>query len=228
MTTKKIPVLRKKPADRKLEIIQAADALFAENGYDNTSVDKIIKKIGVAKGTYYYYFKTKQQILEAIVEYHLGQLIGMVNSVADDDTMDAMAKMRTLLSNSHIGLDDTKNITEELNKPSNRELHELTNVQTVLNFSQPFAKIVEQGNREGVFHAQRPLETMQLLLSGGQFLIDGDLFDFSEQEIKERKLALQDMTERAIGAKPGSFDFMNKDDINSKDGRSYDKPQKTH
>ena len=199
----------KKPEERRLEIIKTAERLFRENGYSNTPVDAIIKEIGVAKGTYYYYFKSKEDILEAIVEYQLDQLVEMVEQIAADESMDALTKMRMLLSDSRIGDQDTEELVEELHLPANRALHEVANIQSVLRLSPFFAKIVEQGNREKVFDARYPLETMQFLLTGGQFLLDGGLFDFSEQEIKDRRLAMQAIVEKALGADPGTFDFMN-------------------
>lgn len=199
----------KKPEERRLEFIKTAEKLFRENGYSNTPVDAIIKAMGVAKGTYYYYFKSKEDVLEAIVEYQLNQLVQMVEQIANDESMDALTKMRLLLSDSHIGDEDTGEIVEQLHLPANRELHEVTNIQTVLKLSPIFAKIVEQGNRENVFNTRYPLETMQFLLTGGQFLLDGGLFDFSEQEIVDRRLAMQEIVEKALGAEPGTFGFMN-------------------
>ena len=42
--------------ERKNEILDAAQELFLTQGYEKISVDNIIKKIGIAKGTFYYYF----------------------------------------------------------------------------------------------------------------------------------------------------------------------------
>lgn len=199
----------KTTVERRLEIIQTAEKLFRENGYSNTPVDAIIQEMGVAKGTYYYYFKSKEDVLEAIVEYQLSQLVQMAEQIANDGSLDALTKMRLLLSDSHIGDQDTEEIVAQLHLPANRELHEVTNIQTVLTLAPIFAKIAEQGNREKVFNTRYPLETMQFLLTGGQFLLDGGLFDFSEQETINRRLAMQEIVEKALGAAPGTFDFMN-------------------
>ena len=94
-------------------------------------------------------------------------------------------------------------------KAENRELHELTNVQTVLQLSPILAEIVEQGIEEGVFAVETPLETIQFLFTGAQFLTDGDMFGFTEAELRARRLVTQTIIEKALGAKSGSFDFMN-------------------
>ena len=73
----------KNPDVRRLEILQAAENLFAKEGYVKTSVESIIKEAGIAKGTFYYYFKAKEDILEALVEQVAEKLeahIGIFNN----------------------------------------------------------------------------------------------------------------------------------------------------
>ena len=117
--------------------------------------------------------------------------------------------MRLLLSGSQIGGEASKKAAEHLHLPENRELHEISNVQSVIQLSPSFAKIIEQGNEDGIFNVRHPLATAQLLLTGSQFLLDGDLFDFNEAEIAERRLVLQGVIEKVLEAEPGSFRFMN-------------------
>ncbi len=199
----------KNPDDRKLEIILTAERLFRERGFKKTSIEAIIQDMGVAKGTFYYYFKSKEAVLEAIVNRSLDQVVEMAQQVADAPDIDALSKMKMLLPDSHIGGEDTTEKAQYLHLPANRELHEVTNVQTILKLSPVFAQIVEQGNNEGVFSVTRPLETIQFLLASSQFLLDGGLFDFSDEEITRRRLSMQDMIEKSLGAAQGSFGFMN-------------------
>ena len=53
---------------RKKELIKTAYDLFITKGYENTSVDEIIAKAGIAKGTYYYHFESKEQMLEEVID----------------------------------------------------------------------------------------------------------------------------------------------------------------
>ncbi len=198
----------KEAKKRRLEIIQTAEKLFRLYGYNETSVDAIVKEVGVAKGLFYYYFKSKADVLEAIVEHQLERVVQMAKQVADDPSMDALTKMQLLLSDSHIGDEDMAEIAEQLHLPANRELHEFTNIQTILKLSPILAKIVAQGNREKVFNVTHPLETVQFLLTGSQFLLDGGLFNFSEQEIRDRRLVMQEIVEKSLGVEPGTFGFM--------------------
>ena len=53
---------------RKQEFLDAAQKLFYEQGYDQTSVNTIIDAVGVSKGTFYHYFKSKEDLLDALAE----------------------------------------------------------------------------------------------------------------------------------------------------------------
>ncbi len=199
----------KAPDERRAEIVETADRLFRKHGYANCSVEMIIREIGVSKGTFYYYFKSKPDILQAIVDKTLDAIVALAETVAADNALTAMQKMEALLGNSHIGEEDSLDVAEMLHLPENRELHELTNIQTVLKLSPILARIVEMGIVEGVFDVEKPLETIQFLFTGAQFLTDGGLFGFSAAEVRSRRLVTQTIIEKALGATPGSFDFMN-------------------
>lgn len=204
-----MPRIAKPPEERRLEIIETAERMFREIGFARCSVDMIIKEIGVAKGTFYYHFRSKAEVLEAIVDHTLADIVAMADQVANDASMGALMKMELLLSDGGMGDQSTEDIAQMLHLPENRELHELTNIQSVLRLSPILARIVEQGNREGVFNTSRPLETIQFLFTGAQFLMDGGLFGFTDAEIRTRRLVAQGIIERALGAAPGSFHFMN-------------------
>ena len=50
----------KEAEERRNEILDAADMLFADKGFDNTSTNDILEKVGIARGTLYYHFKSKR------------------------------------------------------------------------------------------------------------------------------------------------------------------------
>ena len=51
----------------KQKILDAALEIFAKNGYHNSSVSSIAKKAGIAKGLMYNYFKSKEEVLNALM-----------------------------------------------------------------------------------------------------------------------------------------------------------------
>jgi TetR/AcrR family transcriptional regulator, transcriptional repressor for nem operon len=55
----------------RAEIVDRAKALFYERGYDGTTFSDIVEAVGVYRGNINYYFKTKDDILQAVIERHL-------------------------------------------------------------------------------------------------------------------------------------------------------------
>jgi len=56
------------PEERQAQIVDAAAKLFAEKGFDGTSIDDIAEACGVAPGLIYHYFDSKTDILKALME----------------------------------------------------------------------------------------------------------------------------------------------------------------
>lgn len=65
----------KEHEERKNEILDTAEILFEEKGYDKCSVNDILNRIGIAKGTFYHYFKSKEELLDALIERISAQMI---------------------------------------------------------------------------------------------------------------------------------------------------------
>ncbi len=198
----------KDPEVRKKEILKNAGELFKNQGYVNTTVEAIIQKVGIAKGTFYYYFKSKEDILDALVHEMVNQFSENYKKIADDSEMSAMEKMREMLR-GHNQLTERENeLTADLHRPENRELHERVNIEIILNISPILAQVIEQGKKESVFNVEYPLQTIQFLLAGSQFLLESGLFKWNEEEQTKQVLSMQALIERSLGAIPGSFSFI--------------------
>ena len=68
--------MSKKPESNnstKDKILQAAEQIFAENGYDGARIDVIAKKAGINKAMLYYYFGSKDNILKEIIEINISK-----------------------------------------------------------------------------------------------------------------------------------------------------------
>ena len=75
----------------KARILQVAEKLFSENGFDGTSIDKIAKKASVNKALIYYYFKNKNDIIVSLVK----KTIDEFNEKIDHPTSDNVTDMHT-------------------------------------------------------------------------------------------------------------------------------------
>ena len=57
--------------NNRQRIVEAADQLFYTRGYNQTSFRDIAEMTGIPRGNFYYYFKTKDEILNAVIEHRL-------------------------------------------------------------------------------------------------------------------------------------------------------------
>ena len=58
----------KKASERRGEIINAARELFQTKEYEKVTMQELMDKLNIAKGTIYHYFSSKEELLEAVVE----------------------------------------------------------------------------------------------------------------------------------------------------------------
>ena len=85
----------KKPEERRAEMVSAASRLFARQGFVRTSVAEIVTAVDVAKGLFYYYFTTKDEMVKAVVEgftSYLGEQ-AMEIARAEGDAQEKMTKL---------------------------------------------------------------------------------------------------------------------------------------
>ena len=61
-------------------IIDAANDLFYRRGYNQTSFQDISDATGIPRGNFYYYFKTKDEILDAVVSSRIAELADMLKN----------------------------------------------------------------------------------------------------------------------------------------------------
>ncbi|WP_461200256.1 TetR/AcrR family transcriptional regulator [Anoxybacillus sp. TBDG-1] len=83
---------------RKEQIIEVAMKLFAEKGYHATSMQEIAEHSQLAKGSLYNYFKSKEEIVLSIFQYHYDQLFQQFAHVASDRSLTAREKFLKQLS----------------------------------------------------------------------------------------------------------------------------------
>jgi len=88
--------LQKRSLEKRAHLKAAGLALFGENGYENTSVDQIARRAKLAIGTFYQHFRSKRQLLLALMDELLEKL-GQLNFQPQAAT-DVRAGIRGLLS----------------------------------------------------------------------------------------------------------------------------------
>jgi AcrR family transcriptional regulator len=197
----------KNPEERKAEIMDMAEHLFETKGYEATSVNDILQEIGIAKGTFYYYFKSKDEIMNAVIERNIERQIQNLLPIVEDNHFNAVEKIRQILYENRKANAANEEMLDYLHKPENIVMHQKSLIQAVQKFAPVFAKIIRQGIAEKLFQTDYPLELAEFLLVGMNFLFDPSIFPRSREEFIARMHTLADILETTLRAEKGSFDF---------------------
>ncbi len=163
----------KDPEVRRKELIDAAEELFKEKGCEETSVSDIVKKVGVAQGTFYYYFESKDDILNAVLDHYLrDHLERAVRDILADGSMNALQKLQVIIGATLSFQTGEKNLIEFLHSDRNLVSHQKYMVKVQETFVPLITELVEEGIKEGLFSVPYPRETVEYLLAMFTYLHD--------------------------------------------------------
>jgi AcrR family transcriptional regulator len=70
-----------KREERRQQILDCARDAFAEKGYHNVTIDDVVARANIARGTYYLYFDDKRAVLDALVDDFLQRIFGCIVSI---------------------------------------------------------------------------------------------------------------------------------------------------
>lgn len=87
----------KKGVIRREEIIRTASELFLEKGLRETSVNDIVARLGVAKGTFYHYFATKDELVELFLQQMIDSHLQDIRIIVEDKSLDFTVRLRRCL-----------------------------------------------------------------------------------------------------------------------------------
>lgn len=188
---------------RKKELIKIAYELFITKGYENTSVDEIIAKAGIAKGTYYYHFESKEQMLEEVVNMMIDAGVKRAKQILQSNLKIEEKLVYTILALRVTP--EEQYMQDTIHKKENIILHKKTNDRIIEEAVPILSEIVREAKKEGLFNLDDNIEErvkMTLILSN-------EMFDHGE--INEKQIVVFiDTLEKIYGAKAGSLWFITK------------------
>lgn len=188
-----------KPHERKREILDAARELFLQKEYEKTTIQDVMQKLQIAKGTTYHYFPSKEKLLEAVVQDMVDEYMAKVEEAVKDAQGTALEKMCILIAAGRVG-----EPLDSLHRPGNARLHTRLIAVIILRLAPLYARLIEEGCKEGLFQCEHPLEAAEFLLAASQFLTDLGCYPWSDKDLLRRKQAIPVLFETLLQAPKGS------------------------
>lgn len=175
-------IRQRKAADvRRSELVSAAASLFAEGGVTQTAVRDIVKAAGVAQGTFYLYFDSKDAIVCAVAEALIDDVAKRMERALLDPDQSALDKLEAAATALFEMNDEPYEIElmQSFHHPDNVSIHDRVSRSLAERFAPPLTAIIAQGNKEGAFSVENPELAARLVIGALQGL--GPVFADVEQ-----------------------------------------------
>lgn len=188
------------PQERKNQILDVAQDLFITKGYQATTIDDILRETQIAKGTLYYHFAGKEEILTAMISRAVASAVDTARAVADSDATPLEKFVGVLASARMSG--PNADLTDQLHVQGNAEFHLQSNVELIRGIAPILTQVVIEGIEQGVFATPQPAEDVEILLTAGGMLTDAGIFVGDEDELPRRTIGVILAAERLLGTAP--------------------------
>jgi len=190
---------------RKREILVVARELFVKKGYEQTSVNDILKIVDIAKGTFYYYFSSKEEVLEAIILDIVEEGARRAEKIIKDKSIPLVNRIMMAIMAQAPEFEGADEIKEELHKVENTKLEQLSLRAMLKRMTPVLQEPVSEGIDRDIFHMEYPTECIESILLLGHMMFDCDIFEWEMEEYPKKIQAFLCNAERMLGTKEGEL-----------------------
>jgi len=190
---------------RKREILVAARELFIKKGYEQTSVNDILKIVDIAKGTFYYYFASKEEVLEAIILDIVEEGARRAEQILKDKSIPLVNRMMMAIMAQAPEFEGSDEIKEEMHKVENTKLEQLYTRAMLKRMTPVLQEPVLEGIDQDIFHLKYPAECIESFLLLGHMMFDSDVFEWKVEDYPRKIQAFICNAERMLGTKEGEL-----------------------
>lgn len=191
---------------RKKEIIDTSERLFLKYGYEETSIEHIINEVGIAKGTFYHYFQSKDDLLDELVEQYAEEVMGSIERIGEEtkgNALERLIKVSAYFRNLAI---TKQKLNDYLHEDRNLHLHHRMEKKVLPVMAGCYTKLIEKGNEEGIFNVKHPYETAVSILGAANYLSEDHHEQLGRHIMQEDiDLAVVDLMERMLGIEEGKL-----------------------
>jgi AcrR family transcriptional regulator len=210
-------------ATRRNEILDVAYQLVYSKGYEQMTIQDILDKLKISKGAFYHYFKSKQDMLEALCDRLLDGNESFLLPILQDDSLSAIEKLNGYFLTAGRWKTTQKtfllNLLRTWYTDDNAIVRQKVFAKALERIPPVLSTIVQQGIREGVMTTPYPERSGEIILALFQSM--GDAFSKLLLEHRENSFALEQARalvgvyvnafERVLGIASGSLRLIDDD-----------------
>lgn len=194
----------KEAEERKNEIMDVAERLFSVKGFDDTSTGDILAEVGIARGTLYYHFKSKEEILDAVIERMMGRMLARAKGLMKQKELPVWQRLTLMIRAMQISGDWGDALMEQIHKPQNALMHQKVQERLLAGMNPLLTELIEEGVAEGICHTDYPAEVAEMTFLYVNSVFD-DLAVLGEAERQRKMAAFIYNLERLLQMEQGSM-----------------------
>ncbi|WP_174729200.1 TetR/AcrR family transcriptional regulator [Mesobacillus harenae] len=179
-----------KAIERRVQILEIALQLFAEQGYHRTKISDIVREAGVAQGTFYWYFKSKEAIALEIIESGQTELLKVVSQgyrQSGGTIQDAVKASEKLFGDLFLFSEKNKSLIELLLRGIETEDSvQQAIIKTRQQLEKAFQKNIERAIELGILPEKDSALQSALLMSLVEGILSKWLFDSDSEHLKSK------------------------------------------
>lgn len=162
---------RKRPEERRLELVEAARRVFREKGYSTANVTDIIKEVGISQGTFYIYFDGKEAVFDAVAEAIVLEGYEVIKGIVTQEDLPVLEKIKQTMAYL-MTLETADRWTDELAARRLRHLRDRVGGIALDLYAPLVTDIIKQGVDEGLMHVLHPEATAAFFLAATWAYLD--------------------------------------------------------
>lgn len=186
----------KHPEVTEERILDVAQQLFLEKGYENTTIQDIVDGLGgLTKGAVYHHFKSKEEIMDAV-----GDRMFFSNNpfeaVRGRTDLNGLQKLREAVRLNQSDQERVRLTAQSIPIAKSPRLLQEMIVSNRKVLTPYFLELIEEGNRDGSMHTNYPREIAELLPLLTSLWLLPSVFPASREQMKRKFLFLGEMLEK--------------------------------
>jgi AcrR family transcriptional regulator len=214
--------INKEHNERKTEILDSAERLFYSKGFNKCTVNDILDEIGIAKGTFYHYFASKEDVMDAIIQRYMDEVHENLAAAKGSESGSFEERLFGIFQAMGVQSQIGKVDLDQLHKVENTLLHQKILNRMISVMTPVLTEVIKDGVDAGVWRCSYPEQYMQIFLAAALTLTDEGIFQLDELSQPKLIEALITMLEKMLDATEGSLVSVYVSHMNQTQGENHE------
>ena len=194
-------------------ILDALQQLLEDKTIQNISVSDIAGKAGIGKGSIYYYFPSKEAILDALIKRNYEKPLKTAKTLADQPEISPFTRMALIFQACR---DSSTAFLNQNNTPpksgtgdqDTAYLHQKYMNHLVSELKPSLTEIIRQGISAGNIHFEYPAALAEIVLIVLAVKLNSTFLSSTAEDAEETICGLVELLEKGTGIPPGALDYL--------------------